>query len=139
MMRVVRNPFFYIPALLFVLNQILEKAAGIFLPLVHSYLDDLLAMPVILGVTLQIYQFIHPSKDCFHFRKRHVLVAFIYVSLVFEVILPRFSDVYTADLFDVLCYAVGSGVFYRFINRSLPRENRPVYLASRSNPEENGN
>jgi hypothetical protein len=95
----------------------LERVFRIFIPLVHSYLDDLLAIPVILGITLQIYRKIHPKKDAFSFTRIQILVAIIYVSVVFELILPRFSGTYTADIFDVFCYFVGGIYFYFLINR----------------------
>ena len=117
-MTVVKNPFFFIPVLIFAVNQILERFFKIFIPWVHSYLDDLLAMPVILGITLQIYRKIHPKKDAFSFSKTQILVALIYVSLVFELILPHFSNTYISDTYDLVCYTFGAGYFFFFINQS---------------------
>lgn len=115
-MSVFKNPYFFIPVLLFGLNQILEKSLGIFIPWVHEYLDDLLAIPVILGITLQIYRWIHPLRDSFRFKKEHVIVAFLYVSLVFEGVLPWYSDQYVRDFWDILSYALGAFVFYFKVN-----------------------
>ncbi|WP_228527768.1 magnesium citrate secondary transporter [Pararhodonellum marinum] len=94
----------------------MEKIQGLFIPYVHAYLDDLLAMPVILGITLQVFRWIHPQKSLFVFTKTQVIVGVIYISLIFEVFLPYLSDRYTRDLWDVLCYFIGAGLFYRFIN-----------------------
>lgn len=115
-MSVLKNPYFFIPVLLFGLNQILEKSFGIFIPWVHEYLDDLLAIPVILGITLQIYRWIHPLKGNFKFKKEHIFVAFLYVSVVFEGFLPWYSEQYVRDFWDILCYALGALVFYFKIN-----------------------
>lgn len=115
-MSVLKNPFFFIPVLLFLINQLLEKSFRIFIPHVHAYLDDLLAIPVILGTTLQIYRLIHPKKDDFSFTKIQILIALIYVSVVFEWFLPKFSTAYTSDLVDVVCYALGAFYFYFLIN-----------------------
>jgi hypothetical protein len=116
-MTVFKNPFFYIPVLIFAANQILERYFKLFIPLAHSYLDDLLAIPVILGITLQIYRKIHPRKDAFSFTKMQILVAVIYVSVVFEWILPRFSTIYTSDILDICCYFAGGVYFFFLINR----------------------
>ena len=116
-MSVFKNPYFFIRVLLFGLNQILEKSLGIFIPWVHEYLDDLLAIPVILGITLQIYRWIHPLRAAFRFKKEHVIVAFLYVSLVFEGFLPWYSDQYIRDFWDILCYGLGAIIFYFKINR----------------------
>lgn len=115
-MTILKNPFFFIPVLFFLINQLLEKLFRIFIPLVHAYFDDLLAIPVILGTTLQIYRLIHPKKDNFSFAKIHIVIAFIYVSVVFEWFLPKFSTTYTSDPVDVICYFLGAFYFYFLIN-----------------------
>lgn len=116
-MSVFKNPFFYIPVLFFLSNQILEKGLAVFIPFVHAYLDDLLAIPVILGITLQIYKKIHPKKDRFTFTKTQIFVAVIYVSIVFEWFLPKFSSIYISDSLDVICYFAGGIYFYLLVNR----------------------
>jgi len=116
-MEVYRNPYFILPVCLFTVNQVLEKGFDLYFPFLHSYLDDLLAIPVILGITLQIYRLIHPLKKLFKFKKEHVFVVFLYVSILFEGVLPYYSKQYIRDLFDVLCYGVGSLIFYHRINR----------------------
>lgn len=119
-MSVFKNPFFLIPCMLFWANQYLEKVLGIFLPWVHAYLDDLLAMPVVLGISLQIFRWIHPLKSRFTFTGTQVLVGFLYISFLFELFLPLYATQYRADAWDVACYGLGSWVFYRFINVSSP-------------------
>jgi hypothetical protein len=116
MMTVFINPYFLIACLIFWINQFLEKVMGIFIPFVHAYLDDLLAMPVILGITLQVYKWIHPLKKNFVFSKTQVVVGWIYFSFLFEFLLPKFSSTYTSDLLDVLCYGLGALAFYKLIN-----------------------
>lgn len=115
-MTVLKNPYFLIPVLLFTINQYLEKVSGIFIPWVHAYLDDMLAMPVILGITLQVFRWIHPQKNQFVFKKIPLLVAWIYVSVVFEWYLPSTADYYIRDLWDVVCYALGTLFFHFKIN-----------------------
>lgn len=116
MMRVVKNPYFVIACLIFWMNQLLEKVFGIFVPWVHEYLDDLLAMPVVLGITLQVFQWIHPKKEKFRFSKIQVAVGWIYFSFLFEFLLPKYSERYTADVWDVFAYGIGAVAFYVLIN-----------------------
>ncbi|SEJ11746.1 hypothetical protein SAMN05192553_102468 [Cyclobacterium xiamenense] len=116
-MPVYSNPWFLLPALTFWINQYLERVQGIYFPLVHSYLDDLLAMPVILGLTLQLYRWIHPRKERLVFSIKQVLVGFLYISLLFEVLLPAWSATYVRDPWDVGCYFLGSVYFYGLINK----------------------
>jgi hypothetical protein len=124
-MGVLRNPVFLTAGILFTLNQYLEKVAGIFLPYVHEYLDDVLCMPVVLTLTLFIQRKITFRNEAYTFTAGHVMVAVVYFSLMFEGILPAYSPKYTRDWLDIVAYAAGAAVFYRYINfwripRNLP-------------------
>ena len=116
-MSVFKNPYFLASCVIFWVNQYLEKVEGIFIPYIHAYLDDLLAMPVVLGLTLQIFRWFHPQKNRFLFTKVQIAIAVLYFSLIFEVILPMRSPLYTRDWWDVLFYAIGAVGFYFLINR----------------------
>lgn len=116
-MTIFKNPFFLTCCILFWINQFLERVLEIYIPYMHAYLDDLLAMPVVLGITLQVFRWIHPLKNTFRFTILQVVVGWAYFSFLFEYVLPKFSEVYTTDILDVLCYALGSWIFYEFINK----------------------
>ena len=96
---------FWIPACLFILNQIIEK-----LNLSHwwlrSYLDDLLVLLVILPVIEVLLRIVARRKN-FQLDVPMVLTAFFMLVVVFEWFLPNISNRYTRDLWDVLCYAIG--------------------------------
>lgn len=116
MMSVIKNPYFIFSCLVFWLNQFFERCLGLFIPWVHEYLDDLVAMPVVLGITLQVYRWIHPHKENFRFSKTHVIIGCLYFSFLFEFLLPRWSEIYTSDIWDVLAYGIGAMAFYVLIN-----------------------
>lgn len=116
-MSVFRNPYFLVACFVFWLNQFLEKILGFYILFAHAYLDDLLAMPVVLGITLQVYRWIHPLKENFTFSKAQVVVGWVYFSFLFEFLLPRWSSTYTADILDVLCYGIGAIIFHKLINK----------------------
>lgn len=116
-MSVFRNPYFITCAVIFWLNQYLEKVKDIFIPYVHAYLDDLLAMPVVLGLTLQIMRWFHQKRNLYIFTKVQIGIAIIYFTIIFEVILPLKSDTYTRDWWDVVCYTIGAVAFYYLINK----------------------
>ncbi|WP_268035216.1 magnesium citrate secondary transporter [Algoriphagus sp. PAP.12] len=115
-MSVFKNPFFFISAAFFWINQGAEKLFGRTSTFISSYSDDLLAMPVILGITLQVFQWIHPLKNQFRFTWVQCLVGFLYVSIAFEGVLPLYSETYTRDYWDIVCYAIGTFGFYKLIN-----------------------
>jgi hypothetical protein len=115
-MTVFKNIYFLTTCILFGINQGVERLLGIYIPFIHAYLDDLLAMPVVLGLTLQVFRWIHPLKTRFYFSKIQLTVGWVYFSFLFEVLLPQWADIYTADIWDVVCYGVGTIIFDRFIN-----------------------
>lgn len=116
MRMVFKNPFFVIPCLIFWINQYLEKSKGVSIPIVHAYLDDIMAMPVVLGITLQVFNWIHPLKNRLVFTKKQIIIGWLYFSFMFEYVLPKWSTTHTSDILDVLCYGLGAIFFYKFIN-----------------------
>ncbi|EOZ96088.1 hypothetical protein A33Q_2681 [Indibacter alkaliphilus LW1] len=124
-MTVFKNPWFLTAATLFWINQLLEKVFVVFIPFVHAYLDDLMAMPVVLGITLQVYRWIHPAKSRFTFTWTQVLIAVLYFSFLFEWLLPKYSNLYTSDYWDILAYAIGAIFFYYLIN--VPSQKKPSH------------
>ncbi|MEP4375144.1 MAG: magnesium citrate secondary transporter [Algoriphagus sp.] len=117
MMDIFRHPIFIIASLAFWVNLYLEKSLDIFIPYYHSYGDDLMAMPVVFGICLQLMRWIHPLKTELTFSKKQLLIGLTYFSIVFEVVLPWLSTTYRADPLDVIFYTIGTGVFYTFMNK----------------------
>ena len=115
MRRTLSNPVFVTCVVLATTNQILEKAFGVFLPVIHSYLDDLLCFPIVLTLGLAMYRYFKPN---YQLSAWHIWPTVIVYSVYFEWYLPQTSTVYTADVFDVLMYVLGALIYQRFINRS---------------------
>lgn len=82
----------------------------------HSYLDDLLAIPVVLGITLQAFRWMNTKNKQLVFSRNQVVVGVVYFGLLFEGLLPAWSSTYVRDPLDLLCYCIGSVYFWVFIN-----------------------
>lgn len=117
--NIISHPLVAMSMLLFWVNQILERVFHLHLPYVHAYLDDLLCMPVVLGISMQMMQYLRTSKSFYYLSKAHVVLAFGYISFMFEIVLPAFSPTYTSDPWDVLCYAAGSWAFYQWVIKPI--------------------
>ena len=115
MRKTLSNPIFLLAVLLATINQILEKGFGIFIPVVHSYLDDLLCFPIVLTLGLAMYRFFKPE---YQLTPWHIWPVVLIYSVYFEWYLPQTSAIYMADVMDVLMYVLGALIFQRFINRS---------------------
>ncbi len=109
------NRAFLLATGLYALHYGGEKA-GFSVPLLQHYLNDLLCMPLVLTLTLFL-QRTFTFRDPGHvFTKHQIVLAVLYYSVAFEVVLPQFLPRYTADPLDVLAYALGGWFFYVFIN-----------------------
>lgn len=115
MKRTLLHPVFLMCLFLATTNQVLEKGFGIFIPIVHSYLDDLLCFPLVLTLGLAAYRFQWPN---YRLTPWHVWPLVLIYSVYFEWYLPQRSALYTADLLDVVMYGLGALLFQLFINRS---------------------
>lgn len=110
------NWIYFLLVILFLTNQLLEH-----LYLSHwifrSYLDDLLVLPIILPITQVLLRLIY-NKPSFKLDIPMIITAFLFVSIVFEIILPKFSTSYTSDYLDIVFYGIG-GVIYWIIFKNM--------------------
>jgi len=125
-MNIVKNPFFWLFTILFMVNQILEKM-GLFLPGISSYLDDLLCLPLGLSLILFVQRTFTPQKEHYRMPLWQIIFGWLVFSWWFEFHLPEISTKYTKDLWDIVAYAAGGGLFHLLINR-LPE--RPMLDSS---------
>ena len=117
MFQTLQHPLFLTSVVIAAGNQIMERN-GIFLPVVHSYLDDLLCFPVVLTVGLFGYRAV-TGDTAYTLGRFQVWSVVALYAFTFEVVLPKRSSVYVADMMDIVAYALGALVFMRWMNRPL--------------------
>ncbi|HLS29519.1 MAG TPA: hypothetical protein VK021_01540 [Flavobacteriaceae bacterium] len=75
------------------------------------YLNDFLVIPIVGLICLYVVWWLKKDRtirlDIFS-----IATLVVIYSLYFEVYLPKYSERYTADILDVVCYASGGVVFY---------------------------
>lgn len=77
-----------------------------------SYFADLLCMPILLSIAT-IFIAKTQQNPSFKLSLNMILFATLYVSLVFEYILPMFKpNRFTSDWGDVFCYGLGASFFW---------------------------
>lgn len=89
----------------------------VFTPLYRAYCYDVLAVPIIAFIALKIQQYLTYKNTKYRFKAIHIIFITLYVSLVFEFILPYFNNKYTQDYYDVVAYGVGALFFLAFMNK----------------------
>ncbi len=116
-MAIFKSPVFIICCILFVLHQVLQKAMGITLPLIDPYLDNLLAMPIILSFLLLEKQFLFRKGRNYRLSPLETIMATLFISFISEWLFPLLSDEFTSDWKDVALFAAGAFIFFFTINR----------------------
>ena len=116
-MQVLRSPIFILCAVLFVIHQLMQKGLDMHFAAIDRYLDNLLAMPIILTFLMIERRYLLVRKKSFHLSALEVLVATFFIVVVAEVFFPLFSRDFTTDWWDVIFYILGSVIFYLTINR----------------------
>ncbi|MCC2546351.1 magnesium citrate secondary transporter [Hymenobacter sp. BT175] len=118
MPREFRQAAFWLPLLTYLLYQGNRHFWQLPLPpLLTAYLSDALALPVILTLALVVQRrWVHRNPG-FELPDTWILAAWIYLTIWFEVLLPRFSAAAVADPLDVLAYGLGALYFRQLLNR----------------------
>jgi len=119
MVQTLRHPFFLVCFFLFCLNQALERAQVYIWPL-HTHLDDLLCLPITLRIVLAV-QRAYFRDPAMVLPVRHIAFAVAAFSVCFELLLPLYKPLYTADALDVLAYILGALAFSVYLNKPFAK------------------
>jgi len=112
---IITKPLFLLVLILFFFN---ELDLGLSKPFyIQFYLNDLLSPTVLLTLSMLFLTLIY--RDLFIFSKAQLLFFFLYLSFVFELLLPYLSSSFTADKYDLVAYAIGTILFHYLINQKL--------------------
>src|SRR5450755_4770325 len=117
-MKTLLNVWFIVGCVIWVIVLTMRRE-GHPIPFINGYINDAFAIPVIANLGLWFQRVFIIKNNYYVLAPRHVVFIIIYVSVVFEGLLPLFSKVYTADWIDVLLYIVGGVFFYKVMNKPV--------------------
>jgi hypothetical protein len=100
---------FFVYAVLYLL-----KTLGYYTPWISDYLADLLCLPIVLSIVLFAMRKMRVVPESFELTPAMILAALIYFSIVFEWLLPLWSDRYQSDFLDIVAYSLGAIAYYYF-------------------------
>jgi len=89
------------------------------IPGINGYIDDLIAIPVISNLGLWFQRQSVIRNNYYVLAPWQVAFIVLYVTIVFEALLPALSKTYTADWVDIILYIFGGLFFYKMMNRPL--------------------
>jgi|GEM_PF-2014253 len=101
-MNILSRPGWYIALSLFVTHQIVQYGLDRNIPLIDSYLDPLLCIPIILGVWLTEGSYLYGRPMRIGFFESCVVI--IFLALLFEEGFPRWQPAFVRDWWDYLAY-----------------------------------
>ena len=108
------HPYWWLCIFVFITHQIFQKGFGLSFYWIDSYLDNLLCMPIFLGIILWERRFVFRKNKMYRFTLFEIIIITILLSVLFEEGFPRWSSSFTRDLIDYLYYFVGALLFYFF-------------------------
>jgi hypothetical protein len=122
-MNIVFHPVFIVCCILFVAHQILQKVLYISIPLADQYLDNLVAPPILLTLLVAEKRILFKRSQTYTLSVLEVCMATILIALVSEYLFPYLSNEFIFDWLDIVCYALGSLLFYFTINTAKKQNN----------------
>lgn len=117
-MEMLKSPLFIISCILFVGHQLLQHVFKINIPLADAYLDNFLAMPIILPLLLAERRYLFKRGGTYHLPLLEVILATIYISLISELLFPLLSSRFTFDWLDFAFFIAGAAL-YVLVERKL--------------------
>lgn len=108
--------------ILFLLHQYVQKIARLSFPMIDSYLDPLLFMPILLTLITWERRLFYKNR-LYHLPWTHIFGYLLLVSVLCEVVLPMWTERMTADVWDVLFYALGT-ILYLAVIVPHPQKSR---------------
>ncbi len=116
-MKLLYSPVFILCCVLFVLHQVAQKIMKVSMPFADSYLDNILATPILLTLVVVERRLLFKRGADYTLTPMEITMATLFIILVSEFLFPFLSSDFTFDWVDILCYTLGSILFYFTINR----------------------
>lgn len=101
---------------LFLVHQVLQYMLNIRIALADAYLDNLLAMPIILTLLVAERRHLFKRGPDYRLPLLEVGLATLYISMVSELLFPLLSSRFTFDLLDYFFFISGA-VLFIIVNR----------------------
>ena len=113
------QPWFIGALTLALFHQLIQKGLNINLPLIDSYLDPLLFLPILLHLILFERRYLFGKGPTYVFSWAQILLIVALIAVLCEYYFPRWNDAFTADYLDAIFYLIGGVFFGVFCNKPL--------------------
>ncbi|WP_295674783.1 hypothetical protein [uncultured Mucilaginibacter sp.] len=117
-MKTLLNPWFIAGCLVWLIVKT-TRVFDIPVSWLNGYITDFFAVPVITNIGLWLQRVFIIKSNYYVLSPLQVTFMVVYISLLFEGLLPLLSRTYTADWIDVLLYCMGGLFFYQVMNKPV--------------------
>ena len=120
-----RISYWFLLGLLVWVVIVLLRKNDIYIPVINDHFTDFITVPMY----CYLIEYIMNSWLGYDWKPdfKFVLTSVLYLSLLFEVLCPKLSHLFTGDIYDVLAYTVGGVVYYIFkIRSALPFKGKNI-------------
>lgn len=131
-MEILKSPLFIISCILFIAHQLLQHVFKINIPIADAYLDNILAMPIILPLLLAERRYLFKRGSVYHLPLLEVILATIYVSLISELLFPLLSSRFTFDWLDFVFFFAGAAAYLVMERNRLKKKDKPNVLSAKA-------
>ena len=100
-------------------HQVTQKMLGLNVAILDYYFDPLLFMPILLHLILWERRFLFRKGIRYVLPWNQIISTLVFVSVLCEYFFPRWSNNFTMDYWDILCYTIGALIFGLFLNNPL--------------------
>jgi hypothetical protein len=118
-MKTLLNPWFIIGCVIWAIVIVMRKSGHPSPHLINGYVDDVFAVPIIANLSLCFMRVFVIYSNHYVLSARKVAFIVIYLTLVFEILLPLLSKTYTGDWIDAVLYVAGGILFYFVMDKPL--------------------
>lgn len=119
---------FAVMAALYLIHFVVERA-GMRIPLVHAYMDDLFCLPLVLFPLLLLFRL--KQGHTYTFPLGYVMATWVAMSLLFEIWIPARNPNFTADPLDILMYGLG-GALFAYMQQPFARDTQDAVGSERA-------
>ena len=110
-MKALKSPLFIVSCVLFLVHQLLQHSFKVPVPFADAYLDNILAMPIILTLLVAERRCLFNRGVAYNLSLQEVLLTTADISLVSEYLFPFLSTRFVTDPMDFVFFFAGTGLY----------------------------
>ncbi len=123
-MNTILRYYFFISLVIGSVIYIAQKQNIVLPYIINNYVNDFLIVPICLTLSLIVLRYTKNNKH-YYLKIYHAIYLALIYAVLFEIILPRIYERYTADIIDATLYLFSAIIFYTLQEKKVTILNSP--------------